>query len=130
MSAIQSSRRSATRRSAIGACVVAIGALASGCNNAGQGAFTGAGVGALAGLVVGSVTGNPGAGAAIGAAGGAAVGGVIGDQNARRSHRHRDYYDRRYSESPSYYYERSAPPAYERYDRPHKRRHRDRCPPY
>lgn len=64
--------------------------VASGCNNAGEGALTGAGIGAVTGLIIGSYTGNAGAGAAIGAAVGGAGGAIIGDQNERneRNHRH------------------------------------------
>jgi uncharacterized protein YcfJ len=57
----------------------------TGCNNAGEGAFSGAALGAGAGAIIGSFTGSAGAGAAIGAVGGAIGGGVIGDQNERRS---------------------------------------------
>lgn len=71
------------RRTALIGAAVGMGTLASGCNNAGEGAVTGGLVGLGVGSVVGAMTGNWGAGAAIGAASGAAVGAVIGDQNER-----------------------------------------------
>lgn len=63
------------------------GALAGGCNNAGEGALSGAALGALGGLAIGSLSGNAGAGAAIGAVAGGLGGAVIGDQNDRNDRR-------------------------------------------
>ncbi len=78
--------------------VVALGVLvgASGCNNAGEGAFSGAALGAGLGAIVGSMSGDVGTGAAIGAAAGALGGGIVGDQNERNDRRARGqyYYDR------------------------------------
>jgi hypothetical protein len=71
---------------------VMIGAFATGCNNAGEGALSGAALGAGAGAIIGSFTGSAGAGAAIGAAGGAVGGAVIGDQNERNDRRSRERY--------------------------------------
>lgn len=65
-------------------------AVASGCDNAGQGAFTGAGLGAASGAIIGSLTGSAGKGALIGAAAGAVGGAVLGDQNERNA-RKREY---------------------------------------
>lgn len=59
--------------------------LASGCDNAGEGAISGAGLGALGGLAIGSLTGSAGTGAVIGAVAGGLGGAVIGDQNARKN---------------------------------------------
>jgi outer membrane lipoprotein SlyB len=59
----------------------------SGCDNAGQGAFSGAALGALAGLGIGSLTGDMGKGAAAGAIIGGLGGLLIGDQNDRNSRR-------------------------------------------
>ncbi len=72
------------------AALVAGGALvmASGCNNAGEGALSGAALGALGGLAIGSLTGSAGAGAAIGAVAGGVGGAVIGDQNERNARYH------------------------------------------
>jgi surface antigen len=66
---------------------VVLATLLSGCNNAGEGAFSGAAVGALGGLAIGSLSGNAGEGAIIGAVSGAVVGGVVGDQNQRQERR-------------------------------------------
>ena len=59
--------------------------LASGCDNAGEGALSGAGLGALGGLAIGSLAGHAGTGAIIGAVAGGLGGAVIGDQNARKN---------------------------------------------
>ena len=59
--------------------------VATGCNNAGEGALSGAALGAGAGAIIGSFTGSAGLGAIIGGAAGALGGGVIGDQNARNN---------------------------------------------
>ena len=83
-------RRSSLIRTASAlACLAGLG-LASGCDNAGQGAFTGAGLGAASGAIIGSLTGSAGKGALIGAAAGVAGGAVIGDQNQRNG-RKREY---------------------------------------
>lgn len=58
---------------------------ASGCSNAGEGAFSGGALGALAGMGLGSLSGNMGKGAAAGAIIGAVGGAIIGDQNDRNS---------------------------------------------
>jgi outer membrane lipoprotein SlyB len=67
----------------------------SGCNNAGEGAFSGGALGALAGMGIGSLSGNMGKGAAAGAIIGAIGGALVGDQNdrndrygSRRGHSH------------------------------------------
>lgn len=74
----------------LGPLALAALAVASGCDNAGQGAFTGAGLGAASGAIIGSLTGSAGKGALIGAAAGAVGGAVIGDQNERNA-RKREY---------------------------------------
>jgi hypothetical protein len=84
---------------------LATAALAlTGCNNAGQGAFTGGAAGALGGLAIGSLSGDTGEGAAIGAVSGALVGGVLGDQNARnapnRAAGHASYRERPHRSRP------------------------------
>ncbi|MEM7754842.1 MAG: glycine zipper domain-containing protein [Planctomycetota bacterium] len=58
--------------------------LATGCNNAGEGALSGAALGALGGLAIGSLSGDAGTGAIIGTVAGGLGGAVIGDQNERR----------------------------------------------
>ncbi len=84
-------RRSHVIRTAAAlACLAGMG-LASGCNNAGEGAFTGAGLGAASGAIIGSLTGSAGRGALIGAAAGAVGGAVLGDQNERNARRGREY---------------------------------------
>lgn len=78
------------RRTALASTLLLAGALAAGCENAGQGALSGGAVGALGGLAIGSLSGDAGKGAAIGAITGAVAGGVIGDQNRRAEERQRD----------------------------------------
>jgi hypothetical protein len=65
--------------------LVGSGSLATGCNNAGEGAITGAGLGALVGMGLGALTGSMGEGAAAGALIGGAGGAIIGDQNERNA---------------------------------------------
>lgn len=65
------------------AALVAAPATLSGCNNAGEGAFSGAALGALAGMGLGSLSGDMGKGAAAGAIIGGVGGAVLGDQNRR-----------------------------------------------
>jgi len=67
--------------------LVASAALATGCNNAGEGAASGAALGALVGMGLGSLSGDMGKGAAAGALIGGAGGAVLGDQNQRRDRR-------------------------------------------
>jgi outer membrane lipoprotein SlyB len=69
----------------LGSLLAASGFAASGCNNAGEGAFSGGALGALAGMGIGSLSGNMGKGAAAGAIIGAVGGALIGDQNDRNS---------------------------------------------
>ncbi len=89
---------SKNKRLALVSMLAASAMLASGCDNAGEGALGGAAVGALGGLAIGSLTGNAGAGAAIGAVAGGATGAVIGDQNRRKEEQsRRETYARRNS---------------------------------
>lgn len=75
-----------TARRFLAPIVLTASALAlTGCNNAGQGAFSGAAMGALGGLAIGSLSGDAGKGAAIGAVSGGLAGAVIGDQNERNA---------------------------------------------
>ncbi len=64
--------------------IVATGLVATGCNNAGEGALSGAALGAAGGAAIGSLYGDVGKGAIIGAVAGGLGGAVIGDQNERR----------------------------------------------
>ncbi len=75
-----------------GAATIALAgilAVQTGCNNAGEGAFSGAALGALAGMGIGSLTGDMGKGAAAGAIVGGVGGAVLGDQNSRKDNRRR-----------------------------------------
>jgi len=78
------------RNTALASSLLLAGALAGGCESAGQGALSGGAVGALGGLAIGSLSGDAGKGAAIGAITGAVAGGVIGDQNRRAAEQQRD----------------------------------------
>jgi osmotically inducible lipoprotein OsmB len=73
-----------TVRVALATALLAVPSVLSGCNNAGEGAFSGAALGALAGMGLGSLSGDMGKGAAAGAIIGGVGGAVLGDQNARR----------------------------------------------
>ena len=94
------------------AAALAMGLGMTGCNNAGEGAFTGAALGALGGLAIGSLTGDAGKGATIGAVSGGLTGAVIGDQNQRNRQ------NARYGS-----YHRSHPPRTTRYDHHHYYHH-------
>jgi hypothetical protein len=86
-------RGTRVKTACVAALLVATAAVGSGCNNAGEGAFSGAALGALAGMGIGSLSGDMGKGAAIGAIAGGVGGAVLGDQNERSDRRrYRDDY--------------------------------------
>jgi len=81
---VRRSRSSGVTRFAALSAIIGFGLVASGCNNAGEGALSGAGLGAAGGAAIGSLYGDVGKGAIIGAVAGGLGGAVIGDQNERR----------------------------------------------